>query len=304
MGDFLRKLTKTDYSGIFELHVTVKYHKNRSKTKKKVKEGENEDLNEDLNEGLNLFEKFCKENKCKKIYIQLLPLQANNKKANKMSAPQQMMTSSYERSNNLGEVQRKCLLLSSKLVSEGFWIERTKVEAMMSNEGVPSTPLQASLFHSPLNYFEFHIKLILPLSPPTTSLSPPNTSLSPSNTSPSPSDNFNSLQAPALSSVNCEAINFTSHSSSTFNLSQLSLLSHLCEKHEAHLSKNAFSMSEGEERRFVTMRLYLTGKDAALEKLECLLSDLLSHNFQVDSKMREYSVWDSNVQLDKGWITL
>ncbi|GAM20813.1 hypothetical protein SAMD00019534_039880 [Acytostelium subglobosum LB1] len=82
------------------------------------------------------------------------------------------------------------------------------------------------------------------------------------------------------------------------------LLHQLIDKHQAHLSKNAFKANNdtGEQQRFVTMRMYHIGKDKAEARYLACLQDLEDNNFKVDSKMREYSIYDSNVHLDAGWI--
>ncbi|EFA85323.1 hypothetical protein PPL_02324 [Heterostelium album PN500] len=73
-------------------------------------------------------------------------------------------------------------------------------------------------------------------------------------------------------------------------------------RHNAHLSKNAFKSSGGEQQRFVTMRLYHTGKQSAEHRYLACVDDLEQHQYTITAKMREYSIYDSNVHLDKGWI--
>lgn len=51
--------------------------------------------------------------------------------------------------------------MSQSFVQAGFIITRLKIESMLSNAGVPVTDEEAKT-HSSENYFEFHIKLLLP----------------------------------------------------------------------------------------------------------------------------------------------
>lgn len=57
-------------------------------------------------------------------------------------------------------VQLEAFQLAQKISKNNFTITRVKVEAMMSNAGVPQTDEDVKL-HSPENYFEFHIKVFL-----------------------------------------------------------------------------------------------------------------------------------------------
>ena len=73
--------------------------------------------------------------------------------------------------------------------------------------------------------------------------------------------------------------------------------------YSGHLSKNGFKKIEsGKEQRFVTLRLYGIGKETAAAKLEECTKAIREAGFQTYSSIREYSVYDSNVNLDKGWI--
>jgi hypothetical protein len=141
------------------------------------------------------------------------------------------------------------------------------VEAMMSSEGVPESDevlhhcergvvcadshvQDARVRFSPSNYFEFHVKVQLPLA--------------------------------------------------TVDYAQLG---QLCTRHKAHLSRNALKqVDKDNEHRFVTLRLYHIGRATARGRFEACVDDLEANNYTVISKMREYSVYDSNVQLDSGWI--
>lgn len=78
----------------------------------------------------------------------------------------------------------------------------------------------------------------------------------------------------------------------------------ICEMHAAHLSRNAFERVEaGEyEHRFVTLRSYGIGASASIDQLARLLTDLKNIDQQVVEKESEYCVYDSNVDLDAGWL--
>jgi len=85
--------------------------------------------------------------------------------------------------------------------------------------------------------------------------------------------------------------------------SNLSQLNHICSTHNAHLSRNAFKVTEtGNQERFVTMRMYFIGKKTAMARYEACLAALSQGGFNITSKQREYAVYDSNVGLDAGWI--
>jgi len=205
-----------DYEGIFEVHVTV---------------------SNDSQENENAFRQLCDKLKCKSILIQL-PSGTFHK---------QLMTGSYHRGNMLA-VHRVAMELSQRFAQAGFDITRTKVEAMMSNKGVPQTNDEARRL-SRENYFEFHVKLQLPLSV------------------------------------------------------ALDELKRLCQKFDAHLSMNAFKkLEDGATQRFVTLRLYDVGREVAERRFNDCLAALSAANYQVLTRMREYSVYDSNVKLDTGWI--
>jgi len=123
------KLREQDYQGVFEAHITVDGH-NDPETR------------------VN-FVKVCEKLGCKSILIEL-PTGVELR---------QMMTSSYHRGSLKG-VQLEAFQLAQNISKHGFAITRVKVEAMMSNAGVPQTDEDAKL-HSQENYFEFHIKLLL-----------------------------------------------------------------------------------------------------------------------------------------------
>jgi len=86
----------------------------------------------------------------------------------------------------------------------------------------------------------------------------------------------------------------------------------LAERHGARLSRNALSkcvettamgqVVESWQRRFVNLRLYQVGRDTALERFQACVSDLEESGYAIEKLIREYSVYDTNVALDRGWI--
>ena len=79
----------------------------------------------------------------------------------------------------------------------------------------------------------------------------------------------------------------------------------LSEKHEAHLSKNAFKKRKNNlEERFVTKRIYSVGKREAYQTFDELEQALKKNKYQIDKKIVEYCVFDSNISIDKNWLAL
>lgn len=77
----------------------------------------------------------------------------------------------------------------------------------------------------------------------------------------------------------------------------------ICEKHQAHLSQNAFKKSlNGVKQYFVTMRFYETGKSIAKSRFSMLLNELKKEQFSLSNQLQEYIVYDSNISLDAGWV--
>lgn len=79
----------------------------------------------------------------------------------------------------------------------------------------------------------------------------------------------------------------------------------LCENYQAHLSKNAFKKREDNfEERFVTQRIYKVGKKEAYQSFDKLQNALEKANYQIDKKIVEYCVFDTNESVDDNWLTL
>ena len=72
----------------------------------------------------------------------------------------------------------------------------------------------------------------------------------------------------------------------------------------AHLSRNARSISaDGVEERFVTLRAYGVGQREAESMFRALEDAVRKLGLPVSNRLREYTVFDSNVDLDSGWLT-
>lgn len=81
------------------------------------------------------------------------------------------------------------------------------------------------------------------------------------------------------------------------------LLLSVCLDHAAHLSRNAWREPvEGFEERFVTLRSYRVGRSASEQRLYCSLAALEGIGEQIIDVESEYTVHDSNLALDAGWL--
>jgi hypothetical protein len=78
----------------------------------------------------------------------------------------------------------------------------------------------------------------------------------------------------------------------------------VCQVHGAHLSRNSFHEDHsGWEVRFVTLRSYGVGRGASERQVQRLLADLAALGEDVLETESEYCVHDSNLDLDRGWLT-
>lgn len=78
-----------------------------------------------------------------------------------------------------------------------------------------------------------------------------------------------------------------------------------CEPLGAHLSRNAFRRpAAGMEERFVTLRSYGVGRATSEQELARLLDTLMTLGEQVIERESEYCVYDSNLELDAGWLAV
>lgn len=88
------------------------------------------------------------------------------------------------------------------------------------------------------------------------------------------------------------------------NTSNSELLISICEKYQAHLSRNAFKIHEqGRQERFVTLRHYGLGRQEAGAILQMLQEELEKNGFQILKTITEYCVYDDHIGLDANWLT-
>lgn len=80
------------------------------------------------------------------------------------------------------------------------------------------------------------------------------------------------------------------------------IIEQLSKDHQAHLSRNAFKKFDQYDHRFLTLRLRGIGQKTAFAKFDALLDSLKDANIEIAGTQREYAVWDTNHQLDAGWI--
>jgi inosine/xanthosine triphosphate pyrophosphatase family protein len=76
-----------------------------------------------------------------------------------------------------------------------------------------------------------------------------------------------------------------------------------CDPHGARLSRNANSRpAPGEETRFITLRVYGVGREKAEARFDALTQSIEALGFPIRARIREYTVYDSNVAIDHGWL--
>jgi inosine/xanthosine triphosphate pyrophosphatase family protein len=86
-------------------------------------------------------------------------------------------------------------------------------------------------------------------------------------------------------------------------LKDLSVLRERCERHGAHLSRNARKVrADGASERFVTLRVSGLGRTNAEARFNALLQELAGTGLPLSQRLREYTVYDSNHALDRGWL--
>lgn len=80
-------------------------------------------------------------------------------------------------------------------------------------------------------------------------------------------------------------------------------LAALVTSHGAHLSRNARKvLDDGTRQHFITLRVYEMGRRNAEECFEALRNAVTEAGFDWSEPIREYTVYDSNVSVDKGWL--
>lgn len=207
---------KPSYTGTFEAHVTIK--------------ADNLAVREKFNQ-------LCQNLSLKCVVIQLP----------KGLIPSQPMTASYHH-GALKDVLQEINAIAKIISKRDFEITRIKIEAMVSNQDVPISDMEAQKLPKS-NYFEFHVKVIL-----------------------SADEN-------------------------------LEILRKYCLQHDAHLSANAYKqLVDAKQQRFITMRVYGLGYKSAQKRFDNLLELLKAKGFKLSQQQREYTVYDSNLSLDAGWI--
>lgn len=188
-------------------------------------------------EDLRRFRAFCDAASVKCIFIEL----------GRGAEPFQPMTASYHH-GTLRQALEEVQAMARALAAEGFDVTRLKLEALGKNRDIPEDDATARAW--PANYFEFHVKALLP-----------------------PGD------------------------------MEMEALRARCEKHGAHLSRNARKVREdGASERFVTLRVYGLGRANADARFTALLEDLAGMGLTLTQRLREWTVYDSNHGLDRGWL--
>lgn len=83
----------------------------------------------------------------------------------------------------------------------------------------------------------------------------------------------------------------------------LATIEDVCLRHSAHLSSNARKLrDDGLAERFVTQRVYAVGRPNAEVQFAALLEDLRPLGLRYGQRIREYTVYDSNAAVDRGWL--
>ncbi len=188
-------------------------------------------------EDLRRFRAFCDAASVKCIFIEL----------GRGAEPFQPMTASYHH-GTLRQAREEVQAMARALAAEGFDVTRLKLEALGKNRDIPEDDATAKA--QPANYFEFHVKALLPAG----------------------DTDVDALRA-------------------------------RCEKHGAHLSRNARKVREdGASERLVTLRVYGLGRANADARFTALLEDLAGTGLTLTQRLREWTVYDSNHGLDRGWL--
>ena len=157
--------------------------------------------------------------------------------------PTQPMTSTHH-TGDVPSVLAEVRALEQRIAAAGFAVARVKIEADVTNEGIPVDAPGA-----PGTYFEFHAKLHV--------------------------------------------------------AKDLDRLRELCIAHRAHLSRNELSPKQGEiapGARFVTLRVYEAGRDRATAVFANLVEALVDAGYPVAATKAEFTLHDSRVELDAGWL--
>lgn len=80
-------------------------------------------------------------------------------------------------------------------------------------------------------------------------------------------------------------------------------LVNVAQRYHAHLSRNARKQrADNYQERFVTQRCVGVGRGEAHQQLQQLLQHLTPFGYEILDVEEEFVVYDSNLQLDAGWI--
>jgi hypothetical protein len=97
---------------------------------------------------------------------------------------------------------------------------------------------------------------------------------------------------------------FEFHVKVTLAPEDIEMLAQLCQEYNAHLSVNAFKhQPHGIQQRFITMRAYSVGLNSAFMSFNALLTVLKAKGLKLSQPQQEYTVFDSNINIDSGWFT-
>lgn len=85
----------------------------------------------------------------------------------------------------------------------------------------------------------------------------------------------------------------------------VAVLAQRCKAQGAQLSRNAHKLAgaDGVAERFVTLRAHRVGRVTAEARFAALCAEIEGAGHVVRNRIREYTVFDTNVALDRGWLT-
>lgn len=112
-----------------------------------------------------------------------------------------------------------------------------------------------------------------------------------------PQSNIDALSHPA-----CRY--FEHHIKLLLNIStDIVYLTQIAEQHSAHCSRNILrNRNDDYHERFITQRCIGIGRIEAQQRLQKLLDIIDTLNYLVIGVTEEFVVYDSNLEIDKGWI--
>lgn len=78
----------------------------------------------------------------------------------------------------------------------------------------------------------------------------------------------------------------------------ISLITNICKKYDGHLSEN--SLEENQNKKFITVREY-GAKENFYKNVSKMYNTLIEHNIKIFKQKFEYCIYDTKIDLDKGW---